>query len=59
MKLSPLMTVSLRSLSLLSTFTHAQDHQHSYGVTIGAGGGDGFAQAYLFLQLSSPRALLS
>ena len=48
MKLSPLMTISLLSLSLLSTFTHAQDHQHSYGVTIGAGGGDGFAQAYLF-----------
>ena len=57
MKLSPLMTISLLSLSLLSTFTHAQDHQHSYGITIGAGGGeyknstqdgDGFAQAYLF-----------
>jgi hypothetical protein len=57
MKLSTLATISLFSLSLLSTFSHAQDNQHSIGLVTGAANGeyknssqdgDGFAQAYLF-----------
>lgn len=57
MKLSALATISLLSLSLLSTFSNAQDRQHSFGLVTGAASGeyknssqdgDGFAQAYLF-----------
>ncbi len=57
MKLSTLATVSLLSLSLLSSFSYAQDRQHSIGLVTGAASGeyknssqdgDGFAQAYLF-----------
>jgi len=57
MKLSRLASVSFLSLSLLSTFTFAQDRQHSIGLVTGAASGeyknstqdgDGFAQAYLF-----------
>jgi len=57
MKLSMLATASLLSLSLLSTYSYAQDRQHSIGLVTGAASGeyknssqdgDGFAQAYLF-----------
>jgi len=57
MKLSTLATVSLLSLSLLSTFSYAQDRQHSVGLVTGVASGeyknssqdgDGFAQAYFF-----------
>jgi len=57
MKISSIVTASLLSLSLLSTYTIAQDQQHSVGIVAGVAGGeyknstqdgDGFAQAYFF-----------
>ena len=57
MKISNLVTASLLSLTLLSTYTNAQDQQHSVGIVAGIASGeyknstqdgDGFAQAYLF-----------
>ncbi len=57
MKLSSLAAISLLSLSLLSTYSNAQDKPHSFGLVTGAASGeyknssqdgDGFAQAYLF-----------
>lgn len=57
MKLPNLAAISLLSLSLLSTYSSAQDRPHSFGLVTGAASGeyknssqdgDGFAQAYLF-----------
>ena len=57
MKIYSIVTASLLSLSLLSTYSNAQDQQHSVGIVAGVASGeyknstqdgDGFAQAYLF-----------